>query len=129
VRDERLLAWYCGSVAAFWILASQSPFNFLDWVFGSMQTVCAYGDAMSSTGNAECSDIVMFGVLAVMLLGALRKASSNNLQFLAFSVVLFTSFKHGFIRHDGHELTTSMAMVLIALCVIALCWKGKQYKL
>lgn len=123
IKNWKLFVWYCGSVAVFWLLAIQNPLNFIPWLRGCLSTVSNYGDAMSSTGNAECSDLVVWLVAIGLLVSVLIVKRRDWFQFIAFAFVIFAAFKHGFIRHDGHDLATSMAMTLVSLCGVAMAFK------
>lgn len=112
-------AVFGSSVILFWLLACQNPMNLPSYLFSPMQVVGAYGDAMSTIGNAEHSDIVIW-FLCCGLLAPLIWMNSNRWQFASLMFIIFTAFKHGFIRHDGHELTSSTALVLVAMTGIAL---------
>lgn len=127
---ERLLI---GAVAVpasflgFWLLAGQRVGNIPEWVWGSMETVHGYGEAMS----LEYGPIVLGYVGLVLVLGLIVRqlaalapalSLSTRLGVLAASAgVMLFAVKSGFTRHDSHEAIFFGVALVAAVAFVSIC--------
>jgi hypothetical protein len=102
----------------FWLLAGQ-PFGAYPHYFISMAPIISgYTEAMSSYGkSSEISHyIIASSVLLICIaLEKVANLTSKIFIFLAFFIFIFISFKAGFVRHDGHAITASYALLLASI--------------
>lgn len=123
-RDWRgalpLPAWFAGLFFAGWLLCGQNPANLPSYLINSWAISSGYQDAM----GWSCPSLQLYHGLAVaaLLVGYLvtnALADSNRWRGLtlglAATAYLFLSWKHGFIRADGHQLIFYLAALTLAL--------------
>jgi len=106
------------STALFWILADQ-PLSALPEYFHSMVPIISgYTAAMSSPGNVN--ELVFYltvgaGMLLFLFLDLKEDLYNKSVVVLMFFVVLFLSFKAGFVRHDGHAIIPGTMILLLSI--------------
>jgi hypothetical protein len=102
----------------FWKLAGQNITLLWPYALGIFHLSSGYSEAMSINGNTW--EIVAYITVSLLLLFAIAtaKESSSNQKIyltLVFSLYLFVAYKSGFMRHDGHAMISSTAIVMACL--------------
>jgi hypothetical protein len=132
VLRQRRLPWILpvlgASILFFWILAGQRLSSFGPFLRSSWQVAGGYTDAMMLTGIKEAEDVCYFlaaATLLCMLAGYaawVRHRWLGTIPLAALCFTVFTAFKYGYVRHDGHEVTATMQLLLISLVCLAILW-------
>lgn len=102
----------------FWKLAGQNITLLWPYTLGIFQLSSGYSEAMSVNGNSW--EIVAYLAVSLLLLFTIATAKENSSSqkiylTLAFSLYLFVAYKGGFMRHDGHAVIASTAIVMAGL--------------
>lgn len=107
----------------FWWLADQ-PLHGLPVYFKSMiPIISGYTEAMAISGRVgEWLLYVLGGVVLVgsIFVDAKGKLLDRLIITSMFFVVLFFAFKAGFVRHDGHAITSGTTILLVSLLALTL---------
>ncbi|MEW6771942.1 MAG: hypothetical protein AB1330_11240 [Bacillota bacterium] len=106
LRLELALAFCAYIVTVLLISVLCMPHNFPRWLQASLEITNGYSTAMSIVGPK--SELVM-GLIAAsvyLILVLLFKRMKSNLFYASLIPIgaLFLSFKHGFVRQDGHVI-------------------------
>ena len=116
------------SVLFFWLAAGQSLSSFGPFLCNSWQMTSGYTEAMMSGGETELWDAGVFWLAAAAACAPVGLAASvkyrrfGALPLIGFGIVLFFTFKHGFVRHDQHESEAVLMVLLIGLMGLASAW-------
>lgn len=119
------------SLFLFWWMAGNALLQLPSWLASMLPIISGYSDAMALYGNIL--EVVAYALITILILRALLSGANGfgpskktGLMYLAaFAVILFLTFKSGFIRHDGHEITAGTMVLLIAL-LLATITSGYQ---
>ena len=127
---ERFLAILCPlmgvmALLLFWIIAGASIIDLPHYFISIGNIISGYTEAMSSGYSEQIGknqEILIYLGFCIILSGAIffqKKISLGSKFFLlgVFGIFLFTAFKYGFVRHDGHALCASIALVITGLLV------------
>ena len=112
------------SLAVWWHLAGQ-PLNALPAYLASMLPIISgYTASMSQSGRS--GETVAYLLASLYLLWVLyrqapRAMAARLFLFSLYFLFLFFAFKAGFVRHDGHAMIASSALLLATLLLPALC--------
>lgn len=90
------------------LISGQNLLNFVSYFLGSLSTLSGYSESMQIDGNYKMiylflslSTIVFFFVIDYLI----KYRRTEDIFFTIISIlVIFISFKNGFIRHDFHAL-------------------------
>jgi hypothetical protein len=97
--------------------------SILYYVRGSIEIINGYSAAMSTFGSRMelLSAVEAVAVLAVLLLSLLASSTPGLARFytLLFTIPLFVSFKHGFVRQDQHA-ANFFCFIALVLALISL---------
>lgn len=108
---------YCLSLLITILYSSPS---LLDFIKGSLELSSGYSSAMSivaSPWEVGCAILEVAIVLALLLITNLRREILPGFA-LSLAFILWMTFKHGFVRQDGHVTIFIFSVPLIvALCV------------
>ena len=110
------------------ILLSQSP-SLVDYLTGCWEISSGYSSAMSIIGNKTelvLAISVIFLIVCIMIFVAREGYVNLSLSFL---FVLFLSFKHGFVRQDGHVVVFAIVAPLVASLLILKISKWRYQKI
>jgi hypothetical protein len=110
------------------ILLSHSP-SLIDYLTNSWEISSGYSSAMSIVGNK--TELVLaisaiFLIACIMLFVAEEGYVNLSLSFL---FALFLSFKHGFVRQDGHVVIFAIVAPLVASLLILKISKWRYQKI
>lgn len=117
------------AVIAFWVAGGQSLRGLWPFVVCSFRLGAGY-EAMAADGPV--SEIVWFVVVAVLLLGLLvdaewrRRGRWAALPLLTWAAMLYTLFKHAFIRHDVHAVNSTAVLLMATLLAATVAWPVPQ---
>jgi hypothetical protein len=105
-----------------WIAAGQDPTGIPHFFRSLGEVTSGYSEAMSLPG--PMIDIAAFAIATVWVLGTialLPDATKRARLFLLalFSLVLLVAYKAGFVRHDGHALIATSAVLMAAIVLAA----------
>lgn len=113
-----IFSYYLAVFIALWLAAGQKIGNLFPWIRGSFEIANGYTEAM--TIFPKVSVLVLCVLAGVLFLASLwviirsARLNSDRIGLLAVTAVcVFLSWKHGFVRADGH------VMVLIFFLPIA----------
>lgn len=98
-------------------ISGQEVIDFPAYIFGSFQTLSGYSESMQLAGPNGMIFLFLFMVSALALLIGKsifeeRKLENFIFAFVCF-LVLFMSFKNGFVRHDGHAIQAFAGMAFV----------------
>jgi hypothetical protein len=119
---------YLASLLVFWVLAGQRLSSIGPFVRNSLRVAAGYTESMMISGLTDLRDIALFsaaaGLLAVLGgIAAWRRHGPLGGLFLAgWSFSLFTAFKYGYVRHDGHEAVAVLTLLLMSFFSVAMLW-------
>jgi hypothetical protein len=110
-RDLRqgviLVGSYAGFFFAIWVISQQQFSSLIAYLIGGFELTKGYTAAMASSGPfwQVCIGLVSILLLSIIGLFFLIRKNKNGFLFLILNlVILFSAFKSGFVRHDGHIL-------------------------
>lgn len=130
---QRRFPWqlplYAVSLLVFWRLAGQHLSSIEPFVANSMRIAGGYTEAMMLSGPKEMQDVSLFWVAAAALstlagyAAWLRHGFGGALFLMGWGFGLFTAFKYGYVRHDGHEVPAVLELVVMSLFCVAMLWQ------
>ena len=121
-RINQFLPWFIFYLVYFvslvYIIFSTSSPSLIDYLKNSLEISLGYSSAMSIVGGKMPIALAIsdFFLIACLMLFLDKKKHLN--LFCPLFFVLFLSFKHGFIRQDGHVVAFAMLVPLIASLLI-----------
>lgn len=106
------------SLVAFWSLSGQPILGLADYFVGLVPIISGYTEAMAISGDP--TEYILYTAAASSLLVCLARyvqgsAYEKSFVVLIFLLILFLTFKNGFVRHDGHALVSATMILLAAL--------------
>src|SRR5207248_640172 len=114
VFRQRRFPWivlaFAGGIFFFWVLAGQRLNGFGLFLRGASEIVNGYTEAMMWQQPTDKVDILRFWGVAIAVGGLAgyvvckRHRLFGLLPLLGLVFILFTAFKYGYVRHDGHEV-------------------------
>ena len=123
-----LVALYGAAIVFFWAAAGQPLGGLGPFLRSSSQMVNGYSEAMIFTGPNPIQGPACF-LVAAGLVGAVagwagwvRHRWLGVFALAGLGLMLFTAFKHGYVRHDFHEAAATLELLLAALAALAIAW-------
>ena len=112
-----LLSPICSGIF-FWLLIGQTLTDLPRYIVTMIPIISGYSEAMAWDGNSI--EVIVFVLICCFMSGyiASRKNVSNHAKSFGFilnGLILFLSFKAGFIHHDIHALTAGNTIFIAAL--------------
>jgi hypothetical protein len=106
------------SCLLFWVLAGQSLAAMPAYFTTLFPIVSGYTEAMSTLGSKR--EIAGYLFAVAVMLGVVFLCVQQSLKYRLFltscyALLLFLSFKAGFVRHDGHAVIAAGAVMFAAL--------------
>ena len=106
-----------------WLLLGQSIADFPAWVRGSSQVALGYSEAMAfeeaarQVEYAEAAALLL--VLGLFIRASATFATRRSAWIIcgSLAIVIWISFKEGFVRHDLHSVVFFFAVPLLATAV------------
>jgi len=128
--------YYLAALLALWFFSGQQLENFLPWIKGSLQIAGGYTGAMTIVPKkgvlflCVLAGSLYFAVVIVVFRTARLRLSSIGVALVTTAYV-FLSWKHGFVRADGHVvffiffLPMACAVLLTKTFTEHLCKRGR----
>src|SRR6266478_276982 len=132
VFRQRRFPWivlaFAGGIFFFWVLAGQRLNWFGPFLRGASEIVSGYTEAMMLWQPTDEADILRFREVAIavcVLVGYVvckQHRLFGLLPLLGFAFIVFAAFKHGYVRHDIHEIAATNLLLLAALLWLPVAW-------
>jgi hypothetical protein len=132
VLRQRRFPWivlaFAGSIFFFWVLAGQRLTGFGLYLRGGSEIVSGYTEAMMWWQPTDEADILRFWEVAIAVCALVgyvvwkQHRLFGLLPLLGFAFIVFAAFKHGYVRHDGHEVAATNLLLLAALLWLPVAW-------
>ncbi len=99
-------------------LLSQGDVSLIKYLQGALEISSGYSSAMSIIGNPWELGLAVLQIVLI-LWGLIKLAKENYISFpLSIAFVMWITFKHGFIRQDGHLfIFVAFIPLLVFLCL------------
>jgi hypothetical protein len=120
---------FIASVTAGWLATGQQLSGFDDYLRTSFEVISGFsGYLYTEEGGREWEYLAVAILVPLVVLLAWQASAGwrplHRLGLLALSALMvFSTFKQGFVRHDGHSLVFFASIVVVA---IALGWRGRS---
>jgi DNA-binding beta-propeller fold protein YncE len=132
VFRQRRFPWivlaFAGGIFFFWVAAGQGLSWFGRYLGGASEIVSGYTEAMMWPQPTDKVDIVRFWEVAIAVCALVGYFACKQhrlfglLPLLGFAFIVFAAFKHGYVRHDGHEIPATNLLLLAALLWLPVAW-------
>jgi hypothetical protein len=132
VLRQRRFPWvalaFAGGIFFFWVLAGQRLNGFGLFLRGASAVVSGYTEAMIWQQPTDKVDILRFWEVAVAVCALVGYVVCKQhrlfglLPLLGFALIVFAAFKHGYVRHDIHEIPATDLLLLAALLWLPAAW-------
>ena len=133
VFRQRRFPWivlaFAGGIFFFWLLAGQQLNWFGLYLRGASEIVSGYTEAMMWPQPTDKVDIVRFWEVAIAVCALVGYVVCKQhrlfglLPLLGFAFIVFAAFKHGYVRHDAHEIPATNLLLLAALLWLPAAWR------
>jgi hypothetical protein len=127
-RFPWLLLLFGAAIIFFWGLARQ-PWSALgSFLRHSSQLASGYSEAMMLAGLKPVMAVSCFLLVSGMVCavagyaGWVRHRWFGIFPLAGLGFILFTAFKHGYVRQDAHEAAATLELLLISLASLAIAW-------
>jgi len=132
VFRQRRFPWivlaFAGGIFFFWVLAGQGITGFGLYLRGASEIVSGYTEAMMLQQPTDKVDIIRFWEVAIAVCALVGYVTCKQhrlfgvLPLLGFAFIVFAAFKHGYVRHDMHEIPETNLLLLAALLWLPAAW-------
>jgi hypothetical protein len=133
VFRQRRFPWslvlFAVGIFFFWVLASQQLTSFGLFLRGVSEIINGYTEAMMMGWRpTDQADILRFWGVAIAVCAMVGYVVCKQHRFfglfplLGFAFIVFAAFKHGYVRHDVHEVTATNLLLLAALLWLPAAW-------
>jgi len=99
------------------VMSGQNITNVISYFLGSFNTLSGYSESMQSFGPNEMIYLFLalsFFMLLVLIRPIFKSKDKKTYVFILISaLVLFMSFKNGFVRHDAHAIAAFSGLLFI----------------
>ena len=136
VFRQRRFPWivlaFAGSILFFWVLAGQQLTWFGPYLRSSSEMVSGYTEAMMLQQPTDKVDIIRFWEVAIAVCALVGYVICKQhrlfgvLPLLGFAFIVFAAFKHGYVRHDMHEIPATNLLLLAALLWLPAAWFARR---
>ena len=141
VLRQRRFPWivlaFAGGIFFFWVSAGQGLNWFALYLRGASEIVSGYTEAMMWPQPTDKVDIIRFWEVAIAVCALVGYVVCKQhrlfglLPLLGFAFVVFAAFKHGYVRHDAHEIPATNLLLFAALLWLpaawCLVWQGRRW--
>jgi len=132
VFRQRRFPWivlaFTGGIFFFWVSAGQQLTGFGLFLRGASEIINGYTEAMMMWQPTDEADILRFWGVAIAVCALVGYVLFKQhrlfglLPLLGFAFIVFATFKHGYVRHDVHEVTATNLLLLAALLWLPAAW-------
>lgn len=123
-----ILFLFFASLSFFWLAAGQAVDLFGTYLVNSWRIAGGYTEAMMAQSGGDLCPLLVFLLAAAAASFALVFTAVKQHRFFAIlptaglGLIIFLAFKHGFVRHDEHEVVAVLAVLVINLVGLAIGW-------
>jgi hypothetical protein len=106
------------AVILFWLMAGQPLLALPVYAWRTAPMISGYSEAMAMAVDSRQVWLYLLASVCVLwMVGTLEDTEKSDRLFLiaSFGIFLFLAFKAGFVRHDGHAITSGDAIVIGAI--------------
>jgi len=138
---QRRFPWivlvFAGGILFFWVLAGQRLSGFGLYLRGASEIVSGYTEAFTWSQSTDKVDVARFWQVATAVCALVGYVVCKQhrvfglIPLLGFAFIVFAVFKHGYVRHDGHEVAATNLLLLATLlwlpaawCIV---WQGSEW--
>ena len=132
VFRQRRFPWivlaFTAGIFFFWVIAGQQLTWFGLFLRGASEIVKGYAEAMMFSQPTDEVDIFRFWGVAIAVCAVVGYVVCEEhrlfglLPLLAFAFIVFAAFKHGYVRHDGHEVDATNLLLFAAVLWLPAAW-------
>ena len=132
VLRQRRFPWivlaFAGGIFFFWVLAGQQLNWFGLYLRGASEIVSGYTEAMMWPQPTDKVDIIRFWEVAMAVCALVGYVVCKQhrlfglLPLVGFAFIVFAAFKHGYVRHDAHEIPATTLLLFAALLWLPAAW-------
>ena len=131
VRRRRfpwLLTVYCAAILFFWVAGGQRWSALGPFLWYSSLLASGYTEAMMLAGPKPvldaCGFLLASGIVCAVAgyAGWVRHRWFGVFPLAVLGLILFTDFKHGYVRQDAHEAAATLVLLLVSLASLAVAW-------
>ena len=129
---QRRFPWivlaFAGGIFFFWVLAGQQLTGFGVFLCGASEIISGYTEAMMRWQPTDKVDVLRYWEVAIALCVLVGYVAYEQhrlfglLPLLGFVFIVFVAFKHGYVRHDEHEIPATNLLLLAALLWLPVAW-------
>lgn len=108
------------ALIVFWLAAGQNLLTLPEYILNVGVVASGYTEAASLWGKWQEIFAFLAAAAAVLFGAATVKYSDVEMRVLliaGLAIFLFTAFKSGFVRHDGHAIIAGASLVISAIVV------------
>jgi hypothetical protein len=113
-----LLVSYLIFLISIWIFAGQNIYNLASYFYSGIEISNGYVDAMGVPGPEwqVFLGIASLCIFFIIILSSAKESKKNVFVFSLLNLGIFlVAFKHGFVRHDGHQFYFFQICLLLFL--------------
>lgn len=106
------------STMFFWVAAQQSLENLASYFLGIGQMSVGYSQAMSTNGSWSHINLYLatcFSLAAIIVFAKNQNFENKIFILLTVTLLLFITFKAGFVRHDGHAYLSANMLIIVSI--------------
>ncbi|HMO17263.1 MAG TPA: hypothetical protein PKA63_04365 [Oligoflexia bacterium] len=124
---------YLLSFIVLWFIAGQEIINIPAFLKGTAEISAGYASSMAISGDAKEIFVFIFFVLIFVFVFfrylyikefSISSYTKTILSFIPFVILLFFSFKLGFVRHDSHATTAFSVLVIASALYLSLLFNS-----
>ena len=125
------LGLYLLSYLALWMFVGQSLGSLPAYFSASMAVASGYAQGEGFSRASDARDVTWFvictlPILVTVIYAALRgegKWPKVLAPFLGLSMLIFVTFKAGYVRHDEHGMEGTTSLAVVGLLVMGAVWR------
>src|ERR1035441_1393707 len=127
-RFPWLLPLFGAAFLFFWVFAGQALSGLGPFLGGFLHLTSSYTEAAMLTGPNPALDVGCFLLASGMVCTAtgyavwMRHRWFGVVPCSGSGLMLFASFKHGYVRQDAHEAAATLELALVSLAALAITW-------
>src|SRR6266567_8833117 len=132
VFRQRRFPWivlaFAGGIFFFWVLAGQQLSGFGPFLRGAAEIVSGYTEAMMRWQPTDKEDVLRFWEVAITVCALVgyvvwkQHRLFGLIPLIGLAFIVFAAFKHGYVRHDEHDVAATNLLLLAALLWLPVAW-------
>lgn len=115
------------NILFFWLLSHQKITDLLNYFTSIIPIINGYSEAMGLLSNKNDIYAYLFSsliILITILIESNSEFKTRLIRALIYFLVIFTVFKAGFVRDDGHSIMSGFFMLYLALMLATINYNG-----